>query len=234
MASIPEFRSYSTSGSKRAWRSGTNRTRGSIPIGRITCRLRSQRLVRNWWPMIFTVFKAPAEGRTHVFRPNEPFAQIIVVPEEALFDLEEMNEEESAERELQARRIYIAARLWRWVLSGHRRPTRCLTAHIGTCIEPRRKKRAKTSPDDAAFLRSTPRRTQKQDPKGPVFAASRLPPSIIATVGTVMMVVVMVVVMVIMVMVVPESRRHYHDPRPIAVVVMMVVVILCQLHVFIC
>jgi hypothetical protein len=120
--------------------------------------------------MFFTVFKAPAEGRTHVFRPNEPFAQIIVVPEEALFDLEEMNEEESAERELQARRIYIAARLWRRVLSGHRRPARCLTAHIGTCIEPRRKKRAKTSPDDTACLRTTPRRTQKTGPKGPVFA----------------------------------------------------------------
>jgi hypothetical protein len=63
-------------------------------------------LVRNWWPMMFfTVFKAPAEGRTHIFRPNEPFAQIIVIPEEASFELEEMGEEESAERELQARRI---------------------------------------------------------------------------------------------------------------------------------
>jgi len=44
--SVPIFtpiRFYSTSGSKRAWRSGTNRTRGSIPIGRIPCRLRSQR-----------------------------------------------------------------------------------------------------------------------------------------------------------------------------------------------
>ena len=38
-------------------------------------------LIRNWWPMMFfTVFKAPAEGRTHVFRRNEPFAQIIVIP----------------------------------------------------------------------------------------------------------------------------------------------------------
>jgi hypothetical protein len=64
-------------------------------------------LVRNWWPMMFfIVFKAPAEGRTHIFRPNEPFAQIIVIPEEASFELEKMEEEESAERELQARRIY--------------------------------------------------------------------------------------------------------------------------------
>jgi hypothetical protein len=64
-------------------------------------------LVRNWWPMMFfCVFKAPAEGRTHIFRPSEPFAQIIVIPEEANFELEPMNEEEAAERELQARRIY--------------------------------------------------------------------------------------------------------------------------------
>jgi hypothetical protein len=66
-------------------------------------------LIRNWWPMMFfTVFKAPAEGRTHIFRSNEPFAQIIVIPEEASFELEKMGEEESAERELQARRIYAS------------------------------------------------------------------------------------------------------------------------------
>lgn len=64
-------------------------------------------LIRNWWPMMFfMVFKAPAEGRTHIFRPNEPFVQIIVVPEEARFELEEMPDEEAAERELQSRRIF--------------------------------------------------------------------------------------------------------------------------------
>lgn len=64
-------------------------------------------LVRNWWPMLFfMVFKSPAEGRTHIFRPNEPFVQIIVIPEEAAFELEEMNDEEAAERELQSRRIF--------------------------------------------------------------------------------------------------------------------------------
>lgn len=64
-------------------------------------------LIRNWWPMMFfCVFKAPAEGRTHIFRPNEPFAQIIVIPEEADFELEPMSNDEFAERELQSRRIY--------------------------------------------------------------------------------------------------------------------------------
>ena len=64
-------------------------------------------LIRNWWPMLFfCVFKAPTEGQTHIFRPKEPFAQIIIIPEEANFELVEMEAEESAERELQARRIY--------------------------------------------------------------------------------------------------------------------------------
>jgi hypothetical protein len=64
-------------------------------------------LIRSWWPMLFfCVFKAPAEGHTHIFRPQEPFAQIIVIPEEADFELEPMNPEEFAERELRARRIY--------------------------------------------------------------------------------------------------------------------------------
>lgn len=64
-------------------------------------------LIRRWWPMVyFLVFKSPAEGRTHVFRRSEPFAQFLVVPEEAEFELAPMSEEEAAERELQSRRIY--------------------------------------------------------------------------------------------------------------------------------
>jgi hypothetical protein len=64
-------------------------------------------LLRNWWPMMsFILFKSPAEGRTHVFRPGEPFAQVIVIPEEADFELMEMDEEEAAQRELQGRRIH--------------------------------------------------------------------------------------------------------------------------------
>jgi hypothetical protein len=64
-------------------------------------------LLRNWWPMMFfMVFKSPPEGRTHIFRPGEAFAQVIVIPEPAEFDLVEMDRQEAAERELQARRIY--------------------------------------------------------------------------------------------------------------------------------
>jgi hypothetical protein len=64
-------------------------------------------LIRSWWPMVnFCVFKAPTEGQTHIFRPAEPFAQIIVIPEEPSLDLQPMTEEEAAEREVQSRRIH--------------------------------------------------------------------------------------------------------------------------------
>jgi hypothetical protein len=60
-----------------------------------------------WWPMIaFVVFKGPAEGRTHIFRPGEPMLQLLVLPVTADFNLVEMNEEESAEREMRGRRIH--------------------------------------------------------------------------------------------------------------------------------
>lgn len=66
-------------------------------------------LIRDWWPMMFfMVFKSPGEGRTHVFRPNEPFVQFTVIPEESEFKLMEMSGEEAAERELQARRIHAS------------------------------------------------------------------------------------------------------------------------------
>ena len=73
------------------------------------CPIAVPALVRNWWPMLyFMVFKSPAEGRTHIFRPGEPMAQILVLPETAEFDLAEMTEDEAADRELRARRIYNA------------------------------------------------------------------------------------------------------------------------------
>lgn len=63
----------------------------------------------SWWPMIsFVVFKAPPEGRVHVFRPGEPFMQILFVPAEPAFELVPMSEEEAAERELRGRRIHAS------------------------------------------------------------------------------------------------------------------------------
>ena len=75
-------------------------TTGTVPIA-------VPALIRHWWPMIyFVVFKAPAEGQTHIFRPGEPFMQMSVVLADDHLDLVEMTEEEAAERELQSRRIY--------------------------------------------------------------------------------------------------------------------------------
>ena len=76
-----------------------------------TCPIAVPALIRNWWPMLFfMVFKSPDEGQTHVFRPGEPIAQILVIPETAEFELVEMTMEEQAERELRSRRIYAARR----------------------------------------------------------------------------------------------------------------------------
>jgi len=74
-----------------------------------TCPIAVPALARNWWPMLFfIVFKSPAEGRTHIFRPGEPMAQLIVLPEDADFELTDMTAEEAADRELRSRRIYRA------------------------------------------------------------------------------------------------------------------------------
>jgi len=63
----------------------------------------------SWWPMIsFVVFKAPPEGRTHVFRPGEPFMQLVMLPASPDFTLVEMNEDDAAERELRSRRIHAS------------------------------------------------------------------------------------------------------------------------------
>jgi hypothetical protein len=56
----------------------------------------------------FVVFKSPPEGRTHLFKPGEPFMQMLFVPVEQEFELLEMDEEEAAERELRGRRIHAS------------------------------------------------------------------------------------------------------------------------------
>ncbi|HET8996123.1 MAG TPA: hypothetical protein VFN42_05590 [Acetobacteraceae bacterium] len=63
----------------------------------------------SWWPMIsFVVFKAPPEGHYHVFRPGEPFMQLLFVPADPEFQLVLMDEEEAAEREMRGRRIHAS------------------------------------------------------------------------------------------------------------------------------
>jgi hypothetical protein len=75
-----------------------------------TCPIAVPALLRTeWWPMIsFVVFKAPAEGRTHIFRPGEPMMQFLIIPLAADFALVPMDEEEAAEREMRSRRIHAS------------------------------------------------------------------------------------------------------------------------------
>lgn len=78
-------------------------TTGTVPIA-VPALLRTE-----WWPMIsFVVFKSPAEGCTHIFRPGEPMLQILILPLTSDFTLAPMDEEEAAERELRARRIHAS------------------------------------------------------------------------------------------------------------------------------
>jgi hypothetical protein len=77
-------------------------TTGTVPIA-------VPAVLRHWWPMMFfVVFKAPAEGQTHIFRPGEPFMQVTIVQADEKIELAEMPEEEAAERELQSQRIYAS------------------------------------------------------------------------------------------------------------------------------
>jgi len=77
-------------------------TTGTVPIA-------VPAVLRHWWPMVFfMVFKTPAEGQTHIFRPGEPFTQITVVTADQKLELIEMPEEEAAERELRSERIYAS------------------------------------------------------------------------------------------------------------------------------
>lgn len=78
-------------------------TTGTVPIA-VPALLRTE-----WWPMIsFVVFKSPAEGQTHIFRPAEPMLQILILPVTAEFTLAAMGEEEAAEREMRGRRIHAS------------------------------------------------------------------------------------------------------------------------------
>ena len=81
--------------------------------------------------VFFLVFKSPTDGSTHVFRPNEPFAQLTVIPEESEFALVEMSLREAAERELQARRIYESRATLSKDSNGLRRRTLCSTPPTG-------------------------------------------------------------------------------------------------------
>ena len=78
-------------------------TSDTVPIA-VPALLRTE-----WWPMIsFVVFKAPPEGKVHIFRQGEPMMQFLIVPAELEIQLSEMSADEEAEREVRARRIHAS------------------------------------------------------------------------------------------------------------------------------
>lgn len=77
-------------------------TTGTVPIA-------VPAVIRHWWPMInFLVFKTPAPGQTHVFRPTEAMALVSIVDADEKLEIVPMNEEEAAEREIMSRRIHAS------------------------------------------------------------------------------------------------------------------------------
>lgn len=55
--------------------------------------------LQSWWCKIFfVVFKSPKPGETHIFRKDEPYAQVLIIPKKPTYEIEKMSEEEIVER----------------------------------------------------------------------------------------------------------------------------------------
>ncbi|MEP6999381.1 MAG: hypothetical protein ABI969_02805 [bacterium] len=74
--------------------------------------------LQRFWPrQFFTVFRAPPIGGTHVFRPGEPYAQLLLVPVDEVVRIEPMEPELAEDRARQDRQVtlltyLLAKRLW--------------------------------------------------------------------------------------------------------------------------
>ena len=56
-------------------------------------------LQTEWWPkFFFVVFKNPMPNQTIIFKKNEPYAQILILPKKVEYKVSEMNQEESTKR----------------------------------------------------------------------------------------------------------------------------------------
>ena len=55
----------------------------------------------NMWPKIFfVVFKNPMAGQTYIFRKNEPYAQVVIVPRKVIYEINEMSGNEQQTRSI--------------------------------------------------------------------------------------------------------------------------------------
>jgi hypothetical protein len=75
--------------------------------------------LQRFWPrQFFAVFRAPPEGTVHVFRPGEPYAQLLVVPVDQTYEVHPMEPDLAADRASQDRQVtlfayFLAKHLWR-------------------------------------------------------------------------------------------------------------------------
>lgn len=72
--------------------------------GTVPCLLAGH--IQRWWSRIFfVVFKAPREGETQIFRPGEPYGQVLFVPQKNPVHFEHFSPEEARGREFREKRI---------------------------------------------------------------------------------------------------------------------------------
>jgi hypothetical protein len=75
--------------------------------------------LHSWWPCIFfVVFKTPSVGQMHIFKKNEPYAQLLIIPKKNDYEIKEMSEEEKAKRSAMETtisdfRLNIASNVWK-------------------------------------------------------------------------------------------------------------------------
>jgi hypothetical protein len=75
--------------------------------------------LQRFWPrQFFAVFRAPAPGGVHVFRPGEPYAQLLLVPTEETYEVLPMEPELAVRRAREDRQVtmhgyFLAKHLWR-------------------------------------------------------------------------------------------------------------------------
>lgn len=68
------------------------------PLDETPCALPGH--IQSWWSRIFfVVFKNPPLNRKHYFRYGEPFAQLLIVPQKAEYELKEMSYLKKVERQ---------------------------------------------------------------------------------------------------------------------------------------
>jgi hypothetical protein len=75
--------------------------------------------LQRFWPrQFFAVFRAPPPGGAHLFRPGQPYAQLLLVPVAETYALEPMEPELAGERARQDRQVvtmayFLSRRVWK-------------------------------------------------------------------------------------------------------------------------